>query len=94
MEHTVDKFIAKFNQDELSLLAKLVDAYWLCNSGDNGNNGLSADLVSTGCIPLENAMKAVIKDDELFWEWVNCGLEVTWVAKDYFTDGTPKTVNQ
>ncbi len=90
MEYTVDKFIAKFNEDELSLLAKLADAYWLCNSGDTGNNGLSANLVSTGCNPISQAMKAVIKDDELYWEWVNCGLEVTWKVKDHFQDGTRK----
>tara|TARA_Y100000004_G_scaffold146127_1_gene166904 strand:+ start:10356 stop:10640 length:285 start_codon:yes stop_codon:yes gene_type:complete len=89
MEYTVDKFIAKFNQDELSLLSKLVDAYWLCNSGDTGNNGLKANLVGEGCNAISQAMKAVIKDDELYWEWVNCEFEVTWAVRDYRQDGTP-----
>jgi len=67
---------------EKILLGKLVDAYQLANLSDAEPDGkdfwmsLSTELCSTVCLPLEQAMRAILKsyDDNDVNDWLSGGM--------------------
>lgn len=67
---------------EKVLLGKLVDAYYLANLSDAKPDGkdfwisLSPELCSTVCLPLSQAIRAILKsyDDNEINDWINGGM--------------------
>ena len=73
------KFEIALNKDEYRLMQYLVKAHWMANladatDGDNVNQ-LSHELVSKVCCPIERAMKAIIKDENTYRDWINSGFD-------------------
>jgi|TARA_R100001460_G_scaffold47357_1_gene85087 hypothetical protein len=77
---------------EKILLGKLVDAYYMANLSDAQPDGkdfwmdLSPDLCSTVCMPLEQAMRAILK--AYSWsdvsDWIGGGMHMH--AVDTYTN--------
>ena len=67
---------------EKILLGKLVDAYYMANLSDAEPDGkdfwmsLSPEICSTVCLPLEQAMRAILKsyDDNDINDWISGGM--------------------
>ena len=73
------KFEIILNKDEYKLMQYLLKAHWMANlsdatDGDNVNQ-LSHELCSTVCCPIERAMKAIIKDENTYRDWINSGFD-------------------
>ena len=73
------KFEIALNKDEYRLMQYLVKAHWMANLADatDGDhvNKLSPKLVSKVCCPIENAMKALIDNDDVYEDWVCSGFD-------------------
>jgi len=73
------KFEIALNKDEYKLMQYLVKAHWMANLADatDGDhvNKLSPKLVSKVCCPIENAMKAIIEDENTYRDWINSGFD-------------------
>tara|TARA_R100001480_G_scaffold38366_2_gene51170 strand:- start:777 stop:1082 length:306 start_codon:yes stop_codon:yes gene_type:complete len=82
----------KITYHEKILLGKLVDAYYMANLSDAQPDGkdfwmdLSSELCSTVCMPLEQAMRAILKayswDD--ISDWIGGGMNMN--AVEVFAD--------
>ena len=78
--------------DDKILLGKLVDAYYMANLSDAEADGkdfwssLSPDLCSTVCMPLEQAMRAILKAYNYMEvsAWISGGMYMAQV--DTYTD--------
>ena len=78
--------------DDKILLGKLVDAYYMANLSDAKPDGkdfwssLSPDLCSTVCMPLEQAMRSILKSYNHMEvsAWIGDGMYMAQV--DTYTD--------
>ena len=78
--------------DDKILLSKLVDAYYMANLSDADPDGkdffssLSPDLCSTVCMPLEQAMRSILKKYDYMEvsAWIGGGMYMAQV--DTYTD--------
>lgn len=77
----------KITHDDKILLGKLVDAYYMANLSDaeaDGKdfwNSLSPDLCATVCMPLAQAMRAILKsyDYNEVIAWIGGGMYMAQV---------------